>query len=26
VVYEAELVGKTESGLQQFRLNPVAPS
>jgi hypothetical protein len=26
VVYEAELVGKTERGLQQFRLNPVAPS
>lgn len=26
VVYEAELIGKTESGLQQFRLNPVTPS
>ena len=26
VVYEAELVGKTESGLQQFRLNAVVPS
>jgi hypothetical protein len=26
VVYEAELVGETESGLQKFRLNPVAPS
>jgi hypothetical protein len=26
LVYEAELMGKTESGLQQFRLAPVAPS
>jgi hypothetical protein len=26
VVYEAELVGKTESGLQQFRLNAVVPA
>jgi hypothetical protein len=25
VVYKAELVGKTKSGLQQFRLNRVAP-
>jgi hypothetical protein len=26
VVYEAELVGQTESGLRQFRLNAVVPS
>jgi len=26
VVYEAELIRKTESGLQQFRLKPVSPS
>jgi hypothetical protein len=26
VVYEAELVGKTKGGLQQFRLNAVVPS
>jgi hypothetical protein len=25
VVYEAELVGRTQSGLRQFRLNTVAP-
>ena len=25
VVYEAELVGRTETGLKQFRLNAVAP-
>jgi len=26
VVYEAEWIGKTKSGFQQFRLNPVVPS